>query len=142
MQPTSRRYVRFLGPIGVLGFGLALFLLPGSRAWLGGMIMLFTQRSVQTLQGAINAAPFSFLKCASLSALQTCIRSLLPARFAWAPSWVLPLPLSAPWEAVDSGTEPRGCFFFPAVTYRSDGIGPGPSLPSGWPLVSLWPCWA
>ena len=82
MQPTSRRYVRFLGPIGVLGFGLALFLLPGSRAWLGGMSMLFTQRSVQTLQGAINAAPFSFLKCASLSALQACILPwLLPRQF-------------------------------------------------------------
>lgn len=82
MQPASSRYVRFLAPLGTLGVGLALFLLPGTRAWFSGALMLFTQRSVQTLQGAIRAADFPFVQSACLSALQTCILPwLLPRQF-------------------------------------------------------------
>lgn len=82
MQPASSRYVPFLAPLGVLGVGLALSLLPGSRAWFSGAFMLFTQRSVQTLQGAIRAADFPFVQSACLSALQTCILPwLLPRQF-------------------------------------------------------------
>lgn len=82
MQPASSRYVRFLAPLGTLGVGLALSLLPGSRAWFSGAFMLFTQRSVQTLQGAIRAADFPFVQSACLSALQTCILPwLLPRQF-------------------------------------------------------------
>ncbi len=82
MQPASSRYVRFLAPLGTLGVGLALFLLPGTRAWFSGALMLFTQRSVQTLQGAIRAADFPFVQSACLAAFQTCILPwLLPRQF-------------------------------------------------------------
>ena len=82
MQPASSRYVRFLAPLGTLGVGLALFLLPGTRAWFSGALMLFTQRSVQTLQGAIRAANFPFVQSACLAAFQTCILPwLLPRQF-------------------------------------------------------------
>ena len=74
MQPASSRYVRFLAPLGTLGVGLALFLLPGTRAWFSGALMLFTQRSVQTLQGAIRAADYP----------GSCPGSLSPAAYAWA----------------------------------------------------------
>lgn len=82
MQPVSRRYVRCLGPLGVLGLALLLWRLPACRAWLGGMAMLFTQRSVQTLQGAIHASPAPFLTSACLSALQACLLPwLLPRQY-------------------------------------------------------------
>ena len=48
----------------------SFFLIPEFRSLLTGLLMLFSQRSVQSLQGAINASAFPFLYAAFLSFIQ------------------------------------------------------------------------
>lgn len=48
----------------------SFFLIPEFRSLLTGLLMLFSQRSVQSLQGAINASAFPFFYAAFLSFIQ------------------------------------------------------------------------
>ena len=48
----------------------SFFLIPEFRSRLTGLLMLFSQRSVQSLQGAINASAFPFFYAAFLSFIQ------------------------------------------------------------------------
>lgn len=48
----------------------SFFLIPEFRSLLTGLLMLFSQRNVQSLQGAINASAFPFFYAAFLSFIQ------------------------------------------------------------------------
>lgn len=80
MKDVSRRRALYIRG-AVLAVVLAAWLcVPAVKSWLSGMVMLFTQRSVQSLQGNINTSALPVLAALKQSVFHSSVMFFLPPR--------------------------------------------------------------
>ncbi len=80
MKAISRSRALYIRGAVLAALIIGWLCVPSFKSWLSGMVMLFTQRSVQSLQGNINTAAFPVLSVFKQSAFHSAVMFFLPPR--------------------------------------------------------------
>lgn len=80
MKGESRRRGLYIRGMILAALVIIWLCVPSVKSWLSGMVVLFTQRSVQSLQGNINTSALPMLAVLKQSAFHSAVMFFLPPR--------------------------------------------------------------